>query len=542
MRPLETLLVLANLLAFILLLTPLRNARRWAHRLALVAPLVAVTQAMVEGWRWQLVPAYALAGLAFLFWVKQRTLPRLRGADAPQTPRMAKTWTLGLGIGGLAVSFLLPAAVPVFRFPTPGGHYAIGTATYQWVDTARLDLFRPSPQRRALLVQVWYPAAPQNPVAPRTPYLPDAGAVTGAFAHLQHLPAFLFAHFRFARTNAVADAPVAAGTPRYPVLLFLEGATGFRQMNTFQVEELVSHGYIVAAIDQPGTAAAVVFPGGHPVAGLPVAQLRPLIRASYVPGASLRLGPGRALANAGIVPYLAQDVRFVLDRLTALNQADPTGRLSGRLDLRRIGVFGVSLGGIVAAEACYRDARLGACLVLDAPMPAAVARAGLRQPTMWLTRDAATMRLERQRAGGWPENEILAQQTTMRAVYQRLRGAGYIVQIRGAFHSNFMDLPTWMPLASWLGIAGPIGGQRAHTIINAYSVAFFNQHLRGSRARLLAGPGTPYPEVHFETRRFSCPSSSSPHSVPLPQARHPATRQILTVRTAARAHIPAPAR
>jgi len=34
--------------------------------------------------------------------------------------------------------------------------------------------------------------------------------------------------------------------------MFLEGVTGFQQMNMFQGEELVSHGYIVVAIDQPG--------------------------------------------------------------------------------------------------------------------------------------------------------------------------------------------------------------------------------------------------------------------------------------------------
>ena len=155
----------------------------------------------------------------------------------------------------------------------------------------------------------------------------------------------------------------------------------------------------------------------------------------------------------------------------------------------------------MAAEACRRDPRLRACLVLDAPMPTAVVRAGLRQPTMWLTRDAATMRLERARAGGWPEVEIQAQQATMRGVYRRLPGAGYIVQIRGAFHSNFMDLPDWLPLAACLGLAGPLDGQRAHTIINDYSAAFFDQHLCGRPAPLLARPAAPYPEVLWEVRR-----------------------------------------
>jgi hypothetical protein len=39
-------------------------------------------------------------------------------------------------------------------------------------------------------------------------------------------------------------------------------------------------------------------------------------------------------------------------------------------------------------------------------MPAEVVRAGLRQPTMFITRDADTMRLERRRSGGWSEPDI----------------------------------------------------------------------------------------------------------------------------------------
>ena len=96
--------------------------------------------------------------------------------------------------------------------------------------------------------------------------------------------------------------------------------------------------------------------------------------------------------------------------------------------------------------------------------------AGLTQPGMWITRDAASMRLERLRAGGWPEAEITAQHATMRAAFEGGAAAAYFVQLPGAFHSTFMDVPNWSPLASWLGVAGPIDGRRAHDNINAYSL------------------------------------------------------------------------
>jgi len=110
------------------------------------------------------------------------------------------------------------------------------------------------------------------------------------------------------------------------------------------------------------------------------------------------------------------------------------------------------------------------------------------------------MRLERQRAGGWSEAKIEAHQTSMRAVYEALPESGYFVRVRGTFHSNFMDIPNWTPLASRLNLAGPIDGQRAHDIINAYSLAFFDRHLSGRPAKLLDGPAEQYPEVLFESR------------------------------------------
>lgn len=120
-------------------------------------------------------------------------------------------------------------------------------------------------------------------------------------------------------------------------------------------------------------------------------------------------------------------------------------------------------------------------------MSSDMVKAGLEQPSMWITRDAASMRLERQRAGGWPDAEIEAHQTSMRAAYEGLPGAGYFVRVPGMFHSNFTDIASWTPLAPWLDLAGPIDERQARSIIDAYSLAFFDRHLLGRPATLLDG-------------------------------------------------------
>ncbi len=392
-----------------------------------------------------------------------------------------------------------PSLLPAFRFPRPSGPYAIGTRTFHWVDQARAELFSPDPRaRRELLAQIWYPGQ-SVPGARPAPYMPDADAFVAAFARLHRKPAFVLRGVERVATNAVAGAPVAGDQASYPALIFLAGTTGFRQMNTFQAEELASHGYVVVGLDQPYVAASVVFPDRRQVTIRSIEQLQPLIRASYLPADPAPLLGGRPVPEGSVVPFLARDVSFALDQLAALDQADQA--LAGRLGLARAGVFGVSLGGIVAAEACLREPRLRACLMLDAPMPLDVVRVGLRQPCMWITRDAEVMRLERARAGGWPEIEIEAHLRSMRAVYQRLPGDGYFVQVPGMFHSNFTDIPAWLPSMRWLGLAGPIEVRRAHAIVNAYALAFFDRQLRGGPAERFDQLKAGFPEVRCEARR-----------------------------------------
>jgi len=500
MRPFEMMLLLANFLTIISLAVLLPSAVSWMRYSAPIALLIAFLQVLVEGPRWQMVPAYVLTGLFLLVWLHKTITSAGGPVKQKRTHRLVFGLVVGVSALVLTVSSLLPIIMPVFRFPHPSGPYEIGTLTYHWVDANRPELFSADTNaRRELMVQIWYPAKVDSS-SPRAPYMQDADALAPALARLGHLPEFTFTHLKYVTTNAIPSAPMSDDKPNYPVLIFLEGLTGFRQMNTFQVEELVSHGYIVAAIDQPYAAASVVFPDGRQVAGLSKDQMNGLIQQSVSPVESAPILNGRILKD-GIVPYLAQDAIFTLDQLAAMNKADPNGLLTGRMDLQRAGTFGVSLGGIVVGEACRLDPRLRACLVMDAPMTADVVQAGLQQPSMWITRDAQTMRLERQRAGGWSEADINQQQTTMRAVFEKsLPGKGYFVWVSGMFHGNLMDIPNWSPLFSRLGVTGPINGQRAHNIINAYSLAFFDKYLKGQPVALLDSQAKQYPEVIFETR------------------------------------------
>ncbi len=373
------------------------------------------------------------------------------------------------------------------QLPHPSGPYGIGTLVYHWVDGARREIFTPTPDdRRELMVQVWYPAD-VGPSGPRAPYIDDARTLV-ALAGLMGLPEPAFDHLQVLKTHARRGAPMAMEEATYPLVLFSHGRCGFRQHNTVQVEELVSHGYIVATIDHPYAASGVVFPDGRLVPFDP-RLLPPWPRA-------LRPGDDPAFAE-GILPYLVRDATFVLDQLEALNEDDPRGILTHRLDLGRRGMFGVSLGGMITAEASRIDPRLKAGLIMDVYMPADVVASRLDQPMMWISRPAATIRLE-----GWDEAQIDDIHASMRAVFERLRGDGYIVLEPGMFHIDFSDGRLLSPLIEARGISGPIDGERARAILNAYVLAFFERHLRGRPAPILDGPTAQFPELIVETRRM----------------------------------------
>jgi predicted dienelactone hydrolase len=154
------------------------------------------------------------------------------------------------------------------------------------------------------MVQVWYPAR-DEPSALRAMYIQDADAVTPAMARVTHFPGFLFTHFKYVTTNAVASAPVADDQASYPVLIYLTGLGGFRAASTFQIEELVSHGYIVVGIDQPGAVAMVRYSDGREISGWPKAEIDPLIMQSVEPEPQAPMLYGTALPD-GLTPILGR--------------------------------------------------------------------------------------------------------------------------------------------------------------------------------------------------------------------------------------------
>lgn len=258
----------------------------------------------------------------------------------------------------------------------------------------------------------------------------------------------------------------------------------------------------------PGSAAReLMVQVWYPATGAPDGRVVPAMAREefrrYMPLALASEPEARPVLNGvplpgGVIPYLAQDLSFVLGELARLDVEDPV--LAGRVDLERAGSFGVSLGSYVTAEACRRDERLKACLVADSGHTREVAGEGLRQPVMVMSRSEASFLRERERAGGWPDEEIRHTLEDQEALFARSAGDAYYLEVDAMFHVNWTDAPVLSPLVRWTGLAGPIDPYRGFALVNAYTVAFFDRYLKGAQQTLLQAPSLDWPELRLRSR------------------------------------------
>ena len=440
MRPLEI-----TLLIFVLfgLIRPFLPRTRLFDWLILATIPINLLHLLLEGYRWQMIPAYGLAGVLSVMAIG-------RPHSNPSSKRGWQIVGTLLGLILLLIASALPYLLPVPQPLPPTGSYAIGTFNIYRIDENRREIYSDAPNaKRELLIQIWYPAAVDADDEP-APYLYNPDIFGPALANFFELPSFMFNHVNLARVTAVADAPLAAGDEPFPVILFSHGLNGFRGQNTSSIQELASHGYVVATVDHTYGNVVSVFPDG-----------RSIYRSDDLFSEE---GDPPHTANQ-LVRVWAQDLAFVLDEVTQMNDAGEV--FDGRLDLSHVGVFGHSTGGGATVEFCVRDGRCTAGLGLDSwllPVSESIGDKPPSQPFMFISSPL------------WigEENAALGQQ-----IFQNLPHSGYTLAIAGAEHFDFTDLPLFSPLTHQLGLTGTIDGELMTEILNRYTLAFFDKTLRG---------------------------------------------------------------
>lgn len=380
-----------------------------------------------------------------------------------------------------------PIAQAVPELPAPTGPFAIGTRQFSGDDAERLETLTDDPSdHRELLVQIWYPAMPADDGL-TAPYVYGLAALADGMDAREHAVASAVT------THAHAEADLLGGDEPLPVILFSHGLGGTRSEYTSLAENLASHGYVVVGIDHLLDGGTIVIPDGRVVR-------QAAAWSAYSPAfvgveTAFRFRDERSRV-------WAQDAAWVLDRLTALDRAEPPSGVGGRFDLSRVGYFGHSLGGTAVVMFCEHQPRVSACANLDGwPLHGDAEGRGLSQPYLHMEE----IRPHR-------SDELLASWETTRERYEanmaaldlrtallhgRVRAPSYHLRIDGIVHRSFSDRPLLFPW-EFRGADRPtIDAARALEIVNAHLLQFFDRHLRGRAAPSLDGEAATYPETRL---------------------------------------------
>ncbi len=323
------------------------------------------------------------------------------------------------------------------QIPRPSGPFGIGRMGFDWTDPSRSDDYD-SNRRRELMVYFWYPTA-KSPEA-KGQYLPGA-AQMDAKPEIQKLMSGEFGDAWTAivsgevSSHAIEHAPIANNSRRpFPIVIFSHGIGGTGFEYTVLIEDLVSHGYVVASIEHTYTAGAVWFPDGRIVAqrdDSPPAGLSQPERMQWMKRVSMGINEGAA------------DVRFVINRLAQINSDKQQFGLAGAIDLTRVAAMGHSGGAEFAARACQQDSRIKACVDLDGAMVPVAALPlhdddrTMRQPLLFLEAYHPANLI------GGPSDQMANYEKIKQQQLQELRPGSYDVVLHssGIAHPSFSDVP-----------------------------------------------------------------------------------------------------
>jgi dienelactone hydrolase len=285
---------------------------------------------------------------------------------------------------------------------------------------------------------------------------------------------FLTRDPRVVRTHSSVDPPISSDQLSYPVVIMRAGAGALTTDFTTLAEDLASHGYVVVGFDAPYRSWFVVLPDGRVILRSPLAN----------PENSPPAEQSRVIEK--LLPMWTSDAQFVVDQLDHLNTTDP--KFTGRLDLKRLGIFGHSFGGAQALQFCHDDARCKAGIDLDGAPYGSVVKESLKQPFLFLFSDHGDTSAAEARG-------VLA---AVQAIYDRLPNGRMLLMIRGANHFSFSDQ---MLVKSHLVIRilqlfqGGLDSRRGLAITAAYVHTFFDVYLNNAPAAKLENLRQLYPEV-----------------------------------------------
>ena len=372
--------------------------------------------------------------------------------------------------------------------PKPTGKHLIGITYLSFIDDDRKELFDNNQKsNREITVKAWYPS--DTAFIPE-PYLLKAEAEF-AVKYLQ-FPEI----FKALKTNSSRDVPLSSKENTYPILIFSHGFGEHYSQNSILMEELASHGYIVFSISHHYECKFSSYPDGRLIyIDMNSLRLQKIMQEMSNPKAMELYQKMFSASNdeermqvfvetSKIIPTgliespknWAEDISFFMDQLENMNKEDKT--FKDKLNLDRIGVFGMSMGGIASSEISLSDKRIKACVNIDGGIYGAALEKEIQTPTMFLNS---------KRFLGYGKIFTSKSKTDC-----------YSLSVKESDHYNFTDYSIY-PVPSISFLLGTIDGEKTIEIMNVIVLAFFNKYLKENKYINLIEQANKYPEIEIAT-------------------------------------------
>ena len=405
--------------------------------LLFLAAIAAIVQYLSDGLRWQMLATIYILPAMFITY-KYKIVNRFTGT-------ILGAWFL--------ISAFIPWAVPVFTMPAPEGDFSIGSETFHWVDSSRLEWFTDENDNdvREIMVQAWYPSENSDSIGTNS-YMDFMNLRSKTLASAGKIPAFLPSHLDMISTNTRNDVACSNKLEKYPVLIFSHGITGSRHLHQILFEHLASKGYIVFALDHSFDANLTIFPDGK------IADYR-----SEITG-----HPDSVLIREKQINTRAFDVGFIIDQIREIETGMIDSKLSGRLDLDRVALGGHSYGGATAILASHNYDIVKACVVLDgwiSPIPDKVISEGINVPFLFMGRPS------------WHDSDYPGNYERLADLITHSSNEKYDLRINQTLHLDYTDIPLMSPLVKHVMDVGDLKPSITLSLINDLVLGFLEVHL-----------------------------------------------------------------
>ena len=394
----------------------------------------------------------------WLNWIEYLTTDqKVVGSNPTGCTNMKKTLLLLLLFLLSSCSVVVYKVADIQDINSVTGKYEIGTKRFLLIDSSRTNWYLSDYNKdfRRLMVQVWYPAEIEIHNK-KSSYIDNQSALTHTIKNQGYgVPKILSDQIGSIKCNSWEDAlPLLNNS--FPVLIFSHGHGGLRTQNTNQVEELVSHGYVVIAMDHTYDAGFVEFSDG---------EIAYSLTARSDDNTSI-ISPEEFYTRFS---YRTNDIKFILKEINNFDNYD--NDIFSIMDRNQIGIFGHSYGGLTSFYSAFYNKEIKSCFALDGwfePMPDSLVLKDINKPIFHL--------------GQHNKGEIRYWNDLN---YEKLENfmnnnsnSSVMIDIPGSYHYDYTDFTYFTYLTKKMNFSGSIPTDTMAKIMNTTLVDFFNHTLK----------------------------------------------------------------